>query len=231
MKIVLWIASAALVFSQKSEVAWRTTNAEGIEMVNAGRYADAEIRFRQALVEAEQFGEDDYRLWSTLSNLALARQEQGDYADAERLSRRVLSLRERNLASDDKDIAGSLNNLAAVLHAAGRDREADPLLRRALAIAQGLGDDDLTAPILNTLALTLMEMGEGARAEPVLRRALAMFEKSKGADSLEAAKVSCSLATLESSSMSSRKRKPGCGRRSRCMKRISARTINWWRQP
>jgi tetratricopeptide (TPR) repeat protein len=108
----------------------------------------------------------------------------------------VLKLREKYLPPESIDIAASLNNLAAALHSAGRNAEADPLLRRGLLIAENAHDDKITASVLNTLGLVLMTLGERARAEPVLRRAEALFEKVGGPDSFDAAKTANNLATL-----------------------------------
>ena len=201
MRILLFAALAVLLAdshanAQPNADKWMELNSEGIRRVHSGELSAAEEKFRAALLEAEHFGAQDFRLWATLSNLALTRQEQDDFATSEKLYRRVLELRERFLPPESAQIASSLNNLGATLHAAGRDTEADPLLRRALLIAENAHDDIATAATLNTLGLVLMTLGENARAEPVLRRAIALFEKAGGPDSLDAARAANNLATL-----------------------------------
>jgi tetratricopeptide (TPR) repeat protein len=157
------------------------------------------VKFRSALLEAEQvFEERDFRLAANFSNLALTRQEQGDFKEAEKLYRRVLELREKYLPAESVEIASALNNVAAVLHAEARDQEADQLLRRAVLMAENAHDDRVLAASLNTLGLVLAGEGEPARAEPVLRRALAVFEKIGGADSVDAGKTLNNLAAIYS---------------------------------
>jgi tetratricopeptide (TPR) repeat protein len=193
------ILSAVFVYAQTGEHRWEVASSEGLDLFQRGALAEADARFSAALQEAEQFGEQDPRLWSTISNLAMTRQERGDFSGAEKLMRRVLELRERYSAPHDQELAIELNNLAAVLHSIARDAEADPLLRRALTIVEEpafSGDQRTRAAILNSLGLTLLNLGEKARAEPVLRRAVALFQASGGADSLDAAKALNNLAVL-----------------------------------
>ncbi|MEE8273634.1 MAG: tetratricopeptide repeat protein, partial [Alphaproteobacteria bacterium] len=58
------------------------------------------------------------------------------YAKAESLLKRGLAIREKALGPEHPDVAGSLNNLAALYDAQGKYTEAEPLEKRALAIAE-----------------------------------------------------------------------------------------------
>ena len=197
MKFLLFAALIACGDARaQNNTKWFDLNAEGIRLIQTGNAAAAEIKFRSALIEAEQFGEQDYRLAANLSNLALAREEQSAYKDAEQLYRRVLELREKYLPPGSVEIASALNNLGGILHNMARDQEADPLLRRGLRIAEDAHDQNVIAATLNTLGLVLAREGEPARAEPVMRRALALFEKIGGPDSLDAGKTLNNLAAL-----------------------------------
>ena len=75
-----------------------------------------------------------------------------------------------------------LNNLAQLLQATNRLAEAEPLMRRALAIdEQSFGPDHPNvASGLNNLAQLLQATNRLAEAEPLMRRALAIDEKSYG---------------------------------------------------
>ena len=77
-----------------------------------------------------------------------------------------------------------LNNLALLLQDTNRLAEAEPLMRRALAIdEQSYGPDHPDVAIrLNNLALLLQDTNRLAEAEPLMRRALAIDEKSYGPD-------------------------------------------------
>ena len=71
-----------------------------------------------------------------------------------------------------------------MLRVLGRVTEAEPLLRRALAIQEAaLGPDHPnTAYSLSNLALVLRDLGRVAEAEPLLIRALAIRERTLGPD-------------------------------------------------
>ena len=79
-------------------------------------------------------------------------------------------------------MARGLNNLAGLLSATNRLAEAEPFMRRALAIDEksfGPEHPDV-ATSLNNLASLLSATNRLAEAEPLYRRALAIDEKSFG---------------------------------------------------
>ena len=78
----------------------------------------------------------------------------------------------------------NLNNLAQLLQATNRLSEAEPLMRRALAIDEkSFGPDHPKVAIrLNNLAALLWTTNRLSEAEPLMRRALAIDEKSFGPD-------------------------------------------------
>lgn len=83
---------------------------------------------------------------------------------------------------DDPKTAASLNNLGTVLQAQGRFADAEPVLRRSLAIKEKtLGPDSpSTAHTLNNLAQVLVELGRKSEAERYAARAAAIHQ-GKGA--------------------------------------------------
>ena len=76
----------------------------------------------------------------------------------------------------------ALNNLAQLLQATNRLAEAEPLMRRALAIDEkSYGPEHPDVAIdLNNLAQLLKATNRLAEAEPLMRRALGVFNKSLG---------------------------------------------------
>src|SRR5437660_6651659 len=108
MKPVLFVMCCVVVTGQAT---WSDLNTQGIRFYARGQFGPAEVKFRAALVQAEQFEQSDYRLTANLSNLALVLQEQGDLAAAEKLYRRVLELREKYLKPESAEIAATLNNI------------------------------------------------------------------------------------------------------------------------
>ncbi len=84
---------------------------------------------------------------------------------------------EASLGKDHPNVTTALNNLATLLQATNRLGEAEPLLRRALAIAEAsLGIDHPDVAIcLSNLALLLRATNRLGEAEPLMRRHLAIF--------------------------------------------------------
>jgi CHAT domain-containing protein len=133
-------------------------------------------------VEARDHTPED--LAAALTWLALAKQGNGRYAEAEPLFKRGFALREQSEGAERPRTAESLRKLAWLLDYEGRYADAEPLARRALAIDEKvLGADDLeTAYSLDYLGCILTEEARYAEAEPMLRRALATRQRLLSAD-------------------------------------------------
>jgi tetratricopeptide (TPR) repeat protein len=104
----------------------------------------------------------------------------------------------RPASLDNPYVAIGLNNLARLLQATNRLAEAEPLVRRALAINEkSYGQDHPSvANRLNNLAMLLQATNRVAKAEPLMRRALAIFEASLGPDHPQAVTARDNLAAL-----------------------------------
>src|SRR6202035_3222697 len=91
-----------------------------------------------------------------------------------------------------------MNQLGLLLNAKALHTEAEPLLRRALAIDEkSFGPDHPKVAIdLNNLATLLQATTRLVEAEPLMRRALAIDEKSFGPDHPKVALRLNNLATL-----------------------------------
>jgi len=76
-------------------------------------------------------------------------------------------------------VALAADNLPFIYAAQGRDAEAEPLVRRALAIGEkALGPDDQeVATMLTNLATICERTGRLSEAESLLKRVLAIREK------------------------------------------------------
>ena len=105
------------------------------------------------------------------------------FPDAESAYRSALALLEIH-AADKPEYATALSNLAQLLQATNRLAEAEPLMRRALAIDEtSYGAEHPNVGIrLNNLAQLLQDTNRLAEAEPLTRRALAIDETSYGAE-------------------------------------------------
>ncbi len=105
---------------------------------------------------------------------------------------------EAEALDDSAILATTLNNLAQLLQATNRLADAEPLMRRALAIDENsFGPDHPKVAIrLNNLAQLLQATNRLADAEPLMRRALAIDENSFGPDHPDVAIDLNNLASL-----------------------------------
>jgi tetratricopeptide (TPR) repeat protein len=141
----------------------------------------AETAFRN---EERIYGVQHAATSSRLNNLASLLEAQGDYAAAEPLFRRALTIAEKTLGPEHPVTAIRLINLSSLLRNQGDYAAAEPLCRRSLEIAekvQGPSDPN-TGGILYNLAKLLVAKGDYAGAEPLYRRALAIVEKTQGSE-------------------------------------------------
>ena len=98
-------------------------------------YAEARPLHERALAIREKvLGAEHPDTATSLNNLALLLQAQGDLAGARPLHERALAIREKVLGAEHPDTATSLSNLASLLQAQGDLAGARPLHERALAI-------------------------------------------------------------------------------------------------
>lgn len=109
---------------------------------------------------------------------------QGQYAEAELLFARSLSIRKQQLGENHLDVATSLNNLAGVYCEEGRYTEAESFYLQSLSIReQQLGSSHLdVSDSLNNLALLYSEEGRYAEAETIYMRSLSIREQQLGID-------------------------------------------------
>jgi CHAT domain-containing protein/Tfp pilus assembly protein PilF len=140
----------------------------------------------QRLYPKEQYAQGHPELASSLNNLGLLLQAQGEYAKALPFLLDALAMNKKLYPKEQypqghPQLAHSLNNLGFVLQAQGEYAQAEPFFRDALAMRQTLypkaqypqGHPDL-AQSLNNLGMLLEAQGEHGRALPILQDALAM---------------------------------------------------------
>ena len=169
-------------------------------LIAAALYADAEPLMRRALfIDEQNHGPEHPSVAIRLNNLAqllkaTSRQAEGRAA----LSSRVGHRREELWAWAFQRSPPILNNLALLFHATNRLAEAEPLMRRALAIwERSLGTDHPhVATGLSNLALLLQGLDRWAEAEQLYRRVLTIRESSFGPDHPDNIQCLNNLATL-----------------------------------
>lgn len=96
---------------------WERYTGAGNAALAVRHHAEAEEQFQAALDVANTLPDDDPRLATSLSNLAALYHAQKQYAQAEPLYERLLSLRERLSGSMHPQVAEVLEDYAALLRA------------------------------------------------------------------------------------------------------------------
>lgn len=169
---LMWLALTGTAAAQAPS--WETLVAAGQTAFQAGDFDAAGEKFDAALRIAETYSELDTRLATTLNNIAAVHYVKGEYAAAEPLFRRALSIRERSLGRNHAEVATSLNNLAAVNRKQGDLRAAAPALQRALGIREeALGPTHpSTLAIIHNLATVYRDLGQDAQSEVLWRQSL-----------------------------------------------------------
>lgn len=160
-----------------------------------GQSAKAETFYRRASAKCP---ENDPYSASILNGWAVLLCSQADYAKAEPLLVRALSIVEKQPGRDSEQTAQTLNNLAGLCHETGDFAKAEPLYRRALSIREKIhGPDHLeVAIVVNNMAGLYRSIGDFAKAEPLYRRVLAIREKVFGPDHPDVADTLNNLAEL-----------------------------------
>ena len=129
---------------------WKQAVEAGNQAYEAGRVAEAEVKFKEALDEAEKFGEADLRLALSLNNLAAIYHTQGKYTIAEPLYTRSLAIKERVHGQEHPEIALNLHNLAVLYSARRMYPVAEKYYKMTIDLKEKLyGKDD--RQLINTL--------------------------------------------------------------------------------
>ncbi|MEL6815800.1 MAG: tetratricopeptide repeat protein [Cyanobacteria bacterium J06598_3] len=117
-----------------------------------------------------------------LSDSAYLCECQGRYAEAERLYKQVLALKQQRLGPDHLEIATTLNDLAALYCLKNQHTLALPLLKKTLIIHQQhqvASHPDL-AETLYQLAKVYRHQAQYGKAEPLFQQALSIFRQQLG---------------------------------------------------
>jgi tetratricopeptide (TPR) repeat protein len=195
--VLLALALAVPVSAQ--EARWNELNAQVVQLLQQGKYAEAIPLAQESLRVAEAtFGAQHPNVATSLDNLAELYRKQGRHSDAEPLYQRALDIDEKALGPEHPDVGTDLNNLAELYRAQGRYADAEPLYQRALALDEkALGPEHPNVAIdLNNLAALYDDQGHYADAEPLYKRALAILEKALGPDHPNVATSLNNLAAL-----------------------------------
>lgn len=126
--------------------------------------------------EAQEAG--SYNLAADLNNLANVISDQGDLAEAEKLYRRALAIKEKVEEAGSLSLANTLNNLGNMAFRSNDVAGARAFYERALAIKERAAPNSLTlASTLNNLGIVTARLGDGKLSEQYYQRALAIQGK------------------------------------------------------
>jgi TonB family protein len=111
------------------------------------------------------------------------------YDEALPLARRVLEIREKQLAADHELVVFALLNLGSIYLAKANYDDAQAIYKRALTIQEKKfgADNSKLLNAMDNLALLSFALRNNGRAEDLYKRALAIREKAYGAEHLETA--------------------------------------------
>jgi tetratricopeptide (TPR) repeat protein len=142
---------------------------QGHELALARECYQRAVRLR----ESREAG--SFNLAADLNNLANVVSDQGDLAEAEKLYRRSLAIKERVEAAESPSIANTLNNLGNVAFRRNDFTAARDFYERALAIKERATPNSLTlVNTLNNLGIVTARQGDGKLSEQFYQRALAI---------------------------------------------------------
>ena len=156
----------------------------------AGEYERAELRFGEALAEAERAGAGDEARAEILGELFEMRRNT-DPAGAWEIGEQRLALVERLRGADHEELGTLLTALGCVAATTGEIKRGRELFRRGRRIleeAVGVRHPDVGRALLG-MAIVLRDAGREEDAEPFYRRALDILETAFGPDHLEVAEA------------------------------------------
>ncbi len=164
-------------------------------LLQAGRYSEAEAVGRQGLAISQQAGQAEWvNTW--LGKLGGLYSQQNRPADAEKAYRQLLPLEERVRGPQSFEVAVCLRRLGEACEAQQHRTEAAEAYKRSLEIAEKLAgpENPNTAMAMEDLALVYAELKRDAEAEDLLKRSLAIRIKILGTEHLHTAAGSINLA-------------------------------------
>jgi Tfp pilus assembly protein PilF len=110
------------------------------------RLGQARGTLERAIAIREKKSGQDRTLAVSLNNLALFYCQERRYAEAESNALRASAILERTAGPDYPAVAANLQVLAQIRRGQGRNREAEPLLKRSLAIRNAFTSGKSTPP-------------------------------------------------------------------------------------
>ena len=172
-----------------NEQRWKTEHDAGLKALEQGLYPQAVRAFQVAIGEAEKFGPTDPRLAQSLSGIAQAYLQQGNFAAAERQFQQALAIYDKTAEPNNLNVPMVLNGLVTLHRLRENYAEATALSRRSLAILEkAYGTEHVNVAIgQNNLAMILRLHGDYEEARVLSERSLSILEKALGPEHVNSA--------------------------------------------
>jgi serine/threonine-protein kinase len=154
----------------------------GVLYEELGNLPEAESLLRSALAEREVvYGPGARLVAESQIDLALLRDTQDQFADAEQLARAGLATAQRSQAPSSEEVASATEALGKILEDRGRFLESLPFLEQAVRLYGAAGPESPElADALSELSNTQYYLGEYGKCRALCERALAMHRKFLG---------------------------------------------------
>ena len=146
------------------------------------RYEEASDLLRQNLSYLDETAGDPRDVARALNNLAETTKGLGDLAEAERLLRKALEIKERVYGQGHFELASTLSNLGELAFRQDLYAESEAFLQRALEIERRVFGEDhpKLVPLLNTLANVYDEDGRSEEAVDLYLRLRRIVAAERG---------------------------------------------------
>jgi TonB family protein len=129
------VSQSDIDLERKFQDAYWANERAGREALDKGDFATAEAKLQVARSAAEERGDFKWmELADVVSTLAVVKEGQKDYPDAESLLKESLAIHQKHQRPDEAEVAGVEFNLAALYVQLQRLSEAEPLLLEAARV-------------------------------------------------------------------------------------------------
>ncbi len=147
---------------------------------DVGKLAEAEALYRESVALSRDH-DDDESIATGLNNLGHTLDLQGNFPEAEEVLKEAIRLRVKALGDSAPDVAQARLNYAAALRKQGRDEEALPIARAALATYERTPDRNLSDFAKGVQVLGTIEYfrGDYSIAQRTFRRAMDIQESAR----------------------------------------------------
>ena len=191
-------SSDVLAFADRAQVHWREARMGPGEIASAIRlrglghqlaenYVAAISSYREAVELCRTLNYENYDFALSLSDLATAEHESGDFDAAERDYREALRI--ASTIHFDGGVAVYTGNLASIKVDHGDWHEAEALAREALLLSEKLGWQDLIGAHSCVLAKALLRQGKNTEALPYAERSVDIFTRLGSFDLAQARRI------------------------------------------